>query len=80
MRHLRLQRHYKLLLLLALVVALLIVGAGDQRIVAYSLQDTEKSTPAVINYGHTPAALVEAVPESIQIPGSVQAASPTGSE
>jgi hypothetical protein len=80
MRHLRFKRNYKLLLLLALVVAVLIVGAGDQHIVAFSLKDTEQLTGAVIDYGYTPAALVEAVPDSIQIPGAVQTASQTGSE
>lgn len=78
--HLRFKRHYKLLLLLALLLAVLIVGAGDQRIVAYSLRGTEQPTQAVSNYDHTPAALVEAAPESIQIPGAVQTSSPAGSE
>jgi hypothetical protein len=80
MTHLKLKRHYKLLLLLALVAAVLIAGAGDQRIVAYSLQGTEQVTEAVITYGHSLAALVEAVPDSIRIPGTAQASSPADSE
>jgi hypothetical protein len=80
MTHLKFKRHYKLLLLLALVAAVLIVGFGDQPIVAYSLQGTEQVTGAVITYGHSLATLVGAVPDSSQIPGTVQASSLAGSE
>ena len=74
MTHLKFKRHYKLLLLLALVAVVLAVGAGDQRIVAYSAQDIDKVAGPVITYGHTLAALVDAAAESIGIPGVVQAA------
>ena len=80
MTRLKFKRHYKLLLLLALVAAVLILGAGDQRIVAYSLQDTGQVTDAVISYGHSLAALVEALPGSIHIPGAAQTPDPAGSE
>jgi hypothetical protein len=80
MTHLRFKRHYKLLLLLALVAVMLGAGAGDQRIVAYNLQSTEQLTEAVITYGHSLAALVESVPDSIHLPGTAQTSSPAGSE
>lgn len=37
---LKLKRHYKLLVLLALLSVVLTLGLGDQRIVAYHLEDT----------------------------------------
>lgn len=80
MTRLKFKRHYKLLVLLALVVAVLIAGAGDQRIVAYSLQGTEQVTEAVITYGYTLAALVDAAAESIGIPGAVQASGAANSQ
>ena len=36
---LKLKRHYRLFVMLALVAAVLILGLGDQRIVAYTVQD-----------------------------------------
>jgi len=80
MAHLRFKRHYKLLVLLALVAAVLVVGAGDQRIVAYNAQNIEQVAGPVITYGHTLAALVDAAAESIGISGAVQAAGAAGSE
>jgi hypothetical protein len=80
MTHLRFKRYYKLVLLLAVVVAVLIVGAGDQRIVAYSVQDIEQVTGPVITYGHTLATLVDAAAESIGVPGAVQAAGAASSQ
>jgi hypothetical protein len=74
MTHLRFKRHYRLLLLLALVAVVLVVGAGDQRIVAYSAQDIQQLPGLVITYGHALAARVDAAGESIGIPGAVQAA------
>jgi hypothetical protein len=38
---LRVRRHYKLFVMLALVAAVLILGLGDQRIIAYSVQGSE---------------------------------------
>lgn len=80
MTHLKFKRHYKLLLLLALVAAVLIVGFGDRPIVAYSLQGAEQVTQATITYGHPLATFIEAVPDSSRIPGSVQVLDPAGSE
>ncbi|MBM3133690.1 MAG: hypothetical protein FJZ89_00025 [Chloroflexi bacterium] len=45
------QRHYKLLVILALVVAVLVVGLGDQRIVAYTLQGNDYSSDVTLLYG-----------------------------
>jgi hypothetical protein len=72
MTHLRFKRHYKLLVLLALLAAVLIVGAGDQRIVAYSAQDIEQLAVPVATFSHTLAAFIDAAAESIGIPGAVQ--------
>ncbi len=36
---LKFKRHYKLIVMLALFSAVLIVGAGDQPIIAYTIQD-----------------------------------------
>ena len=69
-----------MLLLLALVVAGLIVGLGDQPIVAYSLQDTKQVAETSLGYGHFPVMLVDGVPDSIRIPGTAQTAGATGSE
>ena len=80
MTRLKFKRHYKLLLLLASVVAGLIVGMGDQSIVAYSVQDTEQVAGIVLPYGQVLAALIDALPDSIGIPGAVQAAGAAGSE
>ena len=80
MTHLRFKRHYKLLVLLTLLAAVLVVGAGDQRIVAYSAQDVEQVAGPVITYGHTLAALVEAAAESIGIPGAIQASGAANSQ
>jgi hypothetical protein len=80
MTRLKFKRHYKLLLLLALVVAGLIVGMGDQPIVAYSVQDAGQVAEAVMNHGHFLAALIDGVPDSIGFPGAVQAAGVAGSE
>jgi len=63
MTRLLFKRHYKLLVLLALVVGLLVTGAGDQRIVAYT------AGPA-ISYGDVLAILVHNVAGGIQIPRS----------
>jgi hypothetical protein len=80
MTRLKFKRHYKLLLLLALVVAGLVVGMGDQPIVAYSVQDTGQVADTVITYGHFLAALFDSVPDSIRLPGTAQAAGAAGSE
>jgi len=44
------KRHYKLLVLLALVAAVLVVGLGDQRIVAYTLQGNDYSSDVTLLY------------------------------
>jgi conjugal transfer/entry exclusion protein len=80
MTRLRLKRHYKLLLLLALVFVGLVVGMGDQPIVAYSVQDTAQVAETVITHGQVLAAPLDAVPDSIQVPGAVQPAGAAGSE
>ena len=80
MTHLRFKRHYKLLVLLALLVAVVIVGAGDQRIVAYSAQNIEQVADPVASYGITLAAFIDAMAESIGIPGAVQDAGVANSQ
>ena len=80
MTHLRLKRHYKILLLLALVAAVLVAGAGDQRIVAYSVQDTEQVAEPIITYVQTLAARVHAAADSIRLLGTAQGSSSVNSQ
>ena len=80
MPHLRFKRHYKLLVLLALVLGGLIGGAGDQPIVAHSLHDTGQVAGSVTTDGHTPAAPVDILPDSVQIPRAAHASGPANSQ
>jgi hypothetical protein len=80
MTHLRLKRHYKLLLLLILVMVGLPVAAGDQPIVAYSLQDIQHSSDATITSQLHPATPVEPVPGGIWAPETSQASSQAGAQ
>ena len=52
---LTLKRHYKLLVMLVLFSAVLIVGAGDQPIIAYTIQGTGQM--AELSIGGTVATL-----------------------
>jgi len=72
MTRLQLMRHYKLLLLLALLAGLLIAGAGDQPIVAYSLPDAG----AAVSHGDAPVVLVHNVAGGARPSGTVPAVSP----
>jgi len=72
MTRLKLKRHYKLLVLLTLVAALLIAGMGDQRLMSYSVQDTQPMGGLAAGYSHALAALVDAAAGGIHIPGTVQ--------
>jgi hypothetical protein len=63
-----------------LVAAVLIVGAGDQRIVAYSVQDIEQVADTVITCSHEMEALFGSAAESIWVPRTVQAAGEAGSQ
>lgn len=80
MPHLLFRRYHRLLLLLALLIAGLIIGLGDQPIRAYSLQDSQQVAETVMSYGHSLAALVGLVPDGILVPGSAQAPSAADSE
>jgi hypothetical protein len=75
MTRMKFKRHYKLLLLLALVVVGLIVGMGDQPIVAYSVQDTVQVAETVITYDQTTAAA-----DSIWLPETAQGSSAADSQ
>lgn len=48
---LKVRRHYKLLLLLALVSAVSILGAGDHPIVAYTVRGSEQAAAQVASDG-----------------------------
>lgn len=80
MTHLKFKRHYRLPLLLILVAAVLIVGPGDQRIIAYSVQDIEQVAGPVLTYGHRMEALFGSAAESIWVTGTVRAAGEAGSQ
>jgi hypothetical protein len=73
------KRHYKLLVLLTLVVAVLIIGAGDQPIVAYSVQGTQAVAAPTITDSQPLAELANAA-DSLWIPGAVQDASAADSQ
>jgi hypothetical protein len=80
MARLKLRRHYKLLLLLALVAVLLGAGFGDQPIVAYSLQGTQQVAGQIMIYGHALAGFMDAATDSIRIPEAVQGSSAADSQ
>jgi hypothetical protein len=80
MTRLKFRRHYKLLVLLALVVAVLVAGAGDQRIIAYSVQGTEQVAGPMITYVQAVAAHVHAAADSIWNSGTVQDSSAANSQ
>ncbi|MFZ5916037.1 MAG: hypothetical protein ACOYZ7_03815 [Chloroflexota bacterium] len=53
--NLKFKRHYKLILLLALVSTVLIMGLGDQHIVAYSVPDGGQAAEQITSAGSTVA-------------------------
>ena len=61
------KRHYKLLVLLPLVALVLILGLGDQRITAYTVQGDEQVTRQVISYGDDVALLYHTALDSMKI-------------
>jgi len=65
---LRFKRYYKLLVLLALVSAVLILGMGDQRIVAYTVQGSEQVVEQSASTANNLALFDGTVTQSIQIP------------
>ena len=73
MPHLKLKRHYKLLVLLVLLAAVLVIGAGDRPIVAYTVPDIGQLAAATIANGQSLPALLNAAADGIWIPGSVDA-------
>jgi hypothetical protein len=80
MTRLKFKRHYKLLLLLALLVAGLVVGMGDQPIVAYSVRATEQAEGPITTYSHTLATPVAATADSIWLPETAQGSSAADSQ
>jgi len=67
---LRFKRYYKLLVLLALVSAVLILGMGDQSIIAYSVQDNEQLVEQGIGHSNDVALFDDVVVDSRQITGT----------
>ena len=71
---LKLRRHYKLIVALVLLSAVLIVGAGDQPIIAYTIRDSgqaaDQGTAATVatlgSASDDPALLEDMVVHSIQ--------------
>lgn len=72
MTRLKFKRHYKLLVLLTVVAALLIAGMGDQPLMSYSVQDTQPVAGLAAGYSHTLVALVDAAAGGIRVPGTIQ--------
>ena len=80
MTRLKLKRYYKLPALLALLAALLAWGAGDQRVLAYSVPDTGQLAGMVITYGRELATIAEPVAEGLPLTGAIQAISLGGTK
>lgn len=64
---LRFKRHYKLLVLLALLACGLILGLGDQRIVAYTVPGSEPLLTVVAHSNDPLVPLDAAVDSGIQV-------------
>ena len=64
---LKFRRHFKLVVLLALVAVVLILGMGDQRIVAYTIQGSEEAVEQGIDPGNDVALFDDTLVDSIQI-------------
>jgi hypothetical protein len=80
MTRLKFKRHYKLLLLLALVIAGLIIGMGDQPIVAYNVRATGQAEGPITTYSHTLATPVAATADSIWLLETAQGSSTANSQ
>jgi hypothetical protein len=63
---LKFKRHYKLVMMLVLVSVTLILGLGDQRIVAYTVPGSEPVATQVAYYGDDVASFNATVVHSIQ--------------
>jgi outer membrane murein-binding lipoprotein Lpp len=75
--NLRLKRHNKLIVLLVVLTALLVAGAGNQRIVAYTGQDVAQVAAPVLTYSHTLAGLASRALDGLQLSSAAVAASST---
>ena len=64
---LKFKRHYKLVVLLSLIAAVLILGLGDQRIVAYTVQGSEETAQQSITPANQAALPGDTLVDSIQI-------------
>lgn len=64
---LKFRRHFKLVVLLSLIAAVLIVGLGDQRIVAYTVQGSEATAQQSTTPGNQAALPGDTLVDSIQI-------------
>jgi hypothetical protein len=64
---LKFKRHYRLLVLLALVAAVLILGLGDQRIIAYTLQGSEPVVEQGLNDSNAVTLFDNTVDHSFQV-------------
>lgn len=71
MPHLKFKRHYKLLVMLVLLLAVLTVGAGNQPIVAYRVEGLEQVAGSVAGSTGASASSVDALTGSLQIAGSI---------
>lgn len=67
---LKFKRHYKLLVLLALFTVVLALGLGDQRIVAYTVQNGGQAVGQSTGYSRNVALLDDTLASNNQIPVS----------
>ncbi len=64
---LRVRRHYKLFVALTALATLLVLGLGDQRIVAYSVADDEQVLQQAASYGSSVVRFFDTVIEGTPV-------------
>lgn len=64
---LRFRRHYKLIVALTLLASLLVLGAGEQRISAYTVTNDQQALRQAVTYGQHVAVLFASVVDYIPI-------------
>lgn len=80
MPHLKFKRHYKLIVLLAVLLAVLVVGAGNQPIVAYSVDGLAHVAGQVTGPATASAMPIDAATATLQISGSIWSSSAVSSQ
>ena len=64
---LRFKRHYKLFVALTLLCAVSVLGFGSQRVVPYTVHDTDQLSAQLASYGHTLVLLYQTVVHDLHV-------------